>query len=354
MTTNFDTRVVIWGMDRSLSLEDFPTILSMDYDRDIEYLTGRSDISDEDKKLRNAWRPKNGTSFNIETIKIESTDFRYISVIGRYELPISSSKAIIDGNLLPRSYRVFNKTVNAVFFELHERVYCALEVSSSQAGGVKSILFGQGYKHKKEAWGKVEVENLPQFSLDSRFFYWIFSQRGQILSADLGAENFTVNVLDVSAVSQLSEREVHDNKNEGPDVLGSISTLSGLGINQSVYEGGFHLLLSDAQLYFKLSKNCTCMLDSAKSIRTGTTPVVSVTEDFPRLAIMMYTLLIPGLLATFHRETQSGGTWSITEEVKQRKNWALQVIDQLAFDNNVSLEDLERIFEKREENISLE
>lgn len=278
-----------------------------------------------DKTLINGWLPKNGEHFQIDSIDIQGAEVRYISAIGRYEIASSPSRAIIDNRVLPREYRIFNKAVNAVFFELHGRVYCVLEVSVSQEGKVRSVLFGQGYKHKKTEWGKVASKQLPQFSLDSRFFYWIFSKRGQQLNVVLEDSPFVLNILDVSAVSQLSDRNVHDNRNEGPDVLGSVPALSGLCINQNVYEGGFHLLINNIQLYCRFSSDCTCALDSSRSIITRGENVAPVINDFPNLAITVYTLLVLGLLATFHRETQVGG-WTVVEENEQRKKWALQVI----------------------------
>lgn len=347
-TANFDTRIVIWGMDSSLSLEDFLPLLMMNYDAPIDYLEDHQ-VDMREKTLLNGWRPFNGEEFLIDSLEIQGVEVKYISAIGLYETAISSTKAIVEGRLLPRTYRVFNRTVNAVFFEIHKRVYAVLEVSSSQENRVRSVLFGQGYKYKKPEWGKVSTKEMPQYSLDSKFFYWIFSKRGQELNIDWGNSTANIKILDVSAVSQYSDRNVHDNRNEGPDVLGSLPALSGLGKNQNVYEGGFQFLIDDVHLFCRFTSNSTCTLDSGRSIITRGERVTPIIEAFPRLAVTVYTILIPGLLASFHKESNPGGSWTSKEEEKQRKFWALKVIKELSYDNNITLEDMENLFENHEE-----
>lgn len=329
-------------MDSDLSLARIIELMQLDYNIPIEYL-GR-EVKEYDRTLQIEWHPASGNKFKIEKLIIGEQEISFISAIGKYEDMLGQARAIINGTLLPREYRVFNKTVDVLFFEQSGRVYCVLEVNPSQEGRIKSVLFGQGYKHRREEWGKLQSKDLPQYQLDSRFFYWLFSKRGQKINIKPnGTAPYSINLIDVHAVSQLSERQAHDNRSEGAGVLGSISALSGLGSNQSVYEGGFHFLLPDLQLLTRIASNCTCFLDSSRSIFTGEEDSSkSIMDDFPKTAIIIYTVLFPGLLARYHAEVQTGN-WSASREEEQRKAWALQVIKELAEDNKISLVDLETI-----------
>lgn len=343
---DFDTRLVIWAMDPELRLERIIELLSMEYNTSIDYLQEYSDLVDYEKTLQIQWLPQNGT-FQIDHLNLSGTEFQYVSAIGTYEEALGPQRAFINNQLLPRAYRVFNKTVNAVFFQNMGRVYCVLDMSISQESRVRSCLFGQGYKFKKPEWGKIQSKDLTQYNLDSRFFYWLFSKVGHRLSIRLeNEEDYAVNLVDVHAVSQLSEREVHDNRSEGSDVLGSIPALSGLGINQNVYEGGVHLMMPDMQLLTKIHSNCTCFIDSMNSrfiIQDDDQGQPrTILDDFPKAAILIYTVLFPGLKEIYHRAVD-GGEWTAATEEGQRKEWALQVIKHLSADNQITLEDLEKI-----------
>lgn len=344
-TFDFDKRLVIWAMDKVHTLESIIDVLKLNYNLPIGYLSDRDELSPYEKTLQIQWHSAAGKDFSIENLKIGNVEYNYIFAIGKYEDSLGEKRAVIDGRVLPREYRVFNKTVDAIFFENHGRIYCILDVSVSQEKRVRSVLFGQGYrKLKKEEWGKVQHEKLVQYTLDSDFFYWLFNKRGQKINIQPtnDKEDYFINLIDIHAVSQLSEREVHDNKSEGAGVLGSIPTLSGLGINQNVYEGGLHILMPDMQLLTKVTKSCTCVLDSSRSVIPHDGGVSYVMDEFPKTSILIYTILFPGLLSLYHTEKMSG-EWSAETGEKQRKVWALDVIKQLADDNAITMEDIEGI-----------
>ncbi|MFB5676447.1 hypothetical protein ACE3NQ_08600 [Paenibacillus terreus] len=342
---DFDKRLVIWAMDQVHTLKSIIDVLRMDYNIPIDYLSERDDLTDYEKTLQIQWHPAASEGFSIECLKIGDVEYNYISVIGKYEDLLGEKRAVIDGRVLPREYRVFNKTVDVVFFENYGRVYCILDVSVSQEKRVRSVLFGQGYrKLKKEEWGKVQYDKLMQYTLDSDFFYWLFNKRGQKINIQPAKdrEDYFINLIDIHAVSQLSERDVHDNKSEGAGVLGSIPTLSGLGINQNVYEGGLHIIMPDMQLLTKVTKSCTCVLDSTRSVISKEGGSSLIVDDFPKTSILIYTILFPGLLSLYHAE-KINGEWSAEKGEQQRKAWALDVIKQLASDNSITMEDIEEV-----------
>lgn len=346
MVLSRETRVVVWGMDPKITLDEVPKLLRMDYNTSINYLTDKKHLSYNEKHLLNEWvSPKRNKTFTISQKKLAGEDVRFIQAVGKYETAASVNKAIIDNQVLPREYRVFNHTVDAVFFEVEGRVYCALEASSTQEGKVRSALFGQGRKEKKkEEWGKVDYQKIAAFSIDSKFFYWLFSKRGTTLKLPIGkGKTYEINLVDISAVSQLADKNAYDNKSEGADVLGSLPALSGLGTNQSVYEGGIHLTNNDVTLKMSIHYDCSCYIDSGRSTLTSQSQVNNIDNDFPGFVLVIYKLLFPGMFALHNQETRLGH-WDQAKEEVQRKNWALKVIKELSDENGITYKDLRVVF----------
>ncbi len=338
-----EVRFEIWGMDRDLSLNDIINLLNLDYNKPIDYLTEYTNLSVYDKTLQNKWLPTNNQNFTIETLTIAGQNIQYINAIGQYEDQVGPTRGIVNGTPLPREVRVFNKSINAVFFHYNGRVYCVLDVGTSQASRVRSLLFGQNRSNRIEEWGTVEFRNLDFYSLDSRFFYWIFSKRGQALNFP-HFNNGQVNVVDISAVSQLADRDAYDSTSQGANVLGSLQALSGLGSNQSIYNGGFYFLKDGTFNYFmRIATDCSCIVDLSRSNIHNGTEFDLIQNNFSKAVLTIYTFLFPGLKSLFNQE-QGEGLWNFSQEAEQRKQWALEVVRELCEENSIDLEELEQIF----------
>ncbi|MCU7756897.1 hypothetical protein N7988_28120 (plasmid) [Bacillus cereus] len=338
-----NTKIVIWAMEPRFRLNYIIELLQLNYKQEIDYLVDHANLSAYDKTLQNKWLPAPGRAdFVIERMNIVGQEIEYIPALGQYELQLGASKGLINNTPLPRDIRVFNRSVNAVFFEYFGRVYCALEVSASQEGKVRSALFGQGYRNPKEEWGKVYYKDIDTYALDSRFFYWIFSKRGQSIPWN-GSEDESIQVVDVSAVSQLAERQAYDSTSQGANVLGSVQALSGLGSNQSVYNGGFYFLKhNDFSLFMEIGADGSCTIDTGRSNFIKNGQIENVSQNFQYLILVLYTSLFPGLKELYNTE-RTGGVWTILREADQRKQWALEVVKELCEENEIALSELESI-----------
>lgn len=337
-----ETGIEIWGMDRSLALNDIMNLLGRDYNTPIEYLIDNQFLNEYEKTLYNSWLPSNNRNFVIETINISGQQINYINAIGSYEEPLGARRGIVNGNPLPREVRVFNKTANAVFFQFQGRVYCALDASSSQGGRIRSTLFGQRRGNRIEDWGSVEYKNLDLYTLDSRFFYWVFSKRGHTLTLP-NHNNEEVKVVDISAISQLAARNAYDSTSQGANVLESLQALSGLGSNQSIYNGGFYFLKENSfNMFMKIDSNSSCTINTGRSNIHNGTELDLIQNNFSKSVLTIYTFLFPGLKALFNQE-QNSGLWNQARELDQRKQWALEVVKELCEENNINIRELQQI-----------
>ncbi|OMF59370.1 hypothetical protein BK139_13310 [Paenibacillus sp. FSL R5-0490] len=350
-------RLSVWELDKDLTLEEVTKNLQLKYNLPIDYLKDRKDLNETEKTLQNGWHPGNGEdSFNIKEISIANNKIRYIHAIGYYEKAESKNKAVIKSEgtkdiIIPRHLRVFNRSCEAVFFELSGKVYTVIEVSPSEAGRVRSVLFGQGRKeNKKEEWLKVNYKDVKQFKFDSKFFYWLLSKVGNEFEYE-DKKDYKLNLYDVSAVAHSTDQEEYDSTSIGTNILGSLPALSGLGSNQSVYEAGFTFKLPKLSLTLKISENAECFINLDNSSATNDKgESVSVKDDteYVRSILTIYAILLITLKKAYNSEI-SGGSWTTSEEESQRKKWGLFVINELCEENNITLEDIKELFKKQEE-----
>ncbi|WP_026672419.1 hypothetical protein [Alkalihalobacterium bogoriense] len=350
-------RLSVWELDKDLTLEDIVKNLQLKYNLPIDYLKERKDLHDLEKTLQNGWHPGNGEdTFKIKEVTIANNKIKYIHAIGYYEKAESKNRAIIENSgskdiIVPRHLRVFNRSCEAVFFELSGKVYTVVEVSQSEAGRVRSVLFGQGrQENKKEEWKKVNYKDVKQFKFDSKFFYWLLSKIGNEFKYD-DKKDYKLKLFDVSAVAHSTVQEEYDSTSIGTNILGSLPALSGLGSNQSVYEAGFTFKLPNLSLTLKISENSECFINLDKS-RTengkGESVTVNHDSEYVRVVLTIYSVLLITLKKTYNSEVSSK-SWTINEEESQRKKWGLVVINELSEENNITLEDIKDLFKKKEE-----
>lgn len=329
-------------MDRNLDLNAIINLLNRNYDIPIDYLTNFERLDANEKTLHNSWLPSNNRNFLIETLEIAGRPIECINAIGQYEDMLGPQRGIVNGTPLPREVRVFNKSVNAVFFDYEGRVYCALDASSSQGGRIRSLLFGQRRGNRIEEWGTLEFKNIDFYTIDSRFFYWVFSKRGQTLTLP-NQNNSQINVVDISAVSQLAPRNAYDSTSQGANILESLQALSGLGSNQSIYNGGFYFQKDNLfNMFLKIDSNCACTIDTGRSNIKNGNDFDLIQNNFTKAVLTIYTFLFPGLKALFNQE-QNSGQWNHAQESDQRKQWALEVVKELCEENNINIRELQQI-----------
>ncbi|OLN21498.1 hypothetical protein BTO30_14530 [Domibacillus antri] len=250
------------------------------------------------------------------------------------------------GVVIERHLRVSNRYCSAVFFDLNGQIYVVVEVSLSEEGRVRSLLFGQGRQgNKKEEWKKLKFNNVLQFGFDSKFFYWLLSNVGKEFQHD-SDKTYKIKLTDVSNVAQLTDKAEYDSKSTGTNVLGSLPALSGLGSNQSVYEAGFGFTLPKMSLTLRLADNSTCYINKDLSnVTSEKGETLTVDHELVNVTLTVYVILLLTLKKSYNADIEKK-TWTHNEEASQRKKWALFVIGELCEENNVTLKDIGVLFER--------
>lgn len=340
-----ETRFVIWELDSSFTLDNIIKNLSLDYNIEIDYLKDIN-IGKNDKTLNNGWIPAGGKKgYEKKVVQVAGEKISYVHAQGYYEKSVGKDRAIINnGTILPRNFRIFNRSVDAIFFDLSNKIYVVVAVSISEENRVRSILFGQGRgTKKKEEWKKVNYTNVMQFKFDSKFFYWLLSKKGTVFNAP-NDPNYKINLSDVSAVAQLTDKEEYDSKSQGSNVLGSLPALSGLGSNQSVYEAGFTFKLPNMEISLRIADDSTCYinLDDSRYIKQNG-EWVDINQEYATVIMSLYSIVLLNLKLYYNLECNNKN-WTSVDEEQQRKNWALFVIRELCNENNINLNDIMKTF----------
>lgn len=343
---NNSARLVVWALDPLLDLENLRELLQRNYNHPIDFLAGNENLPTFEKVLQNKWiSPESDKAIKISEMDILEENFKFISAIGTYETNLGEDRSIINGTVLPRQVRVFNHAVKVLFFEFFGRVYCILEVTKSHESKIRSALFGQRRKARMEEWGKIEYKEPLPFMFSSKFYYWLFGKKGESLKLEEDDTNKEINLIDVSAVSHLADKDAYDSSSTGADILGgSVSALSGLGSNEEVYQAGFKLTIESTNLMISFGLNGICIVDLDTCYYNKESEEIRrfFQTDFEYFILIIYGVTLPKLLEMFNTEVDNK-VWNDQLENGLRKQWALKVIKNLSVHNNIFLSDLETI-----------
>ena len=335
------TRLAIWSLDANLTIDDIPGLLDKNYNTKLDFLEDY-DVSEVEKTCFNKWvSPSPNEELAVKEIMFAEENVKYIFAVGQYEHGYGVKRAIVGGRPLPKNSRVFNNAFNAIFLENMGRVFCILEASPSQEDRIKSVLFGKRRQDPIEGWGQIITGNTPPFKFESNFYYWVFSQKGKTFDLS-SSEIEKLKLIDVSAVSQLSDRQVYDSSSEGADVLASTTALSALGSNHSVYKGGFCLSYADFTIYLNINSDGSTYIIEDESVFIKSNVSYLLTEVYAEVVILIYNVILPKLLSVFNDSQENHIEWKTVME-EQRKKWALLAIRSLCEENNIDIEEIEEV-----------
>lgn len=348
-----EKRVSILELDRELDFEKVISNLKLNYDKPIQYLSGKHNLTHEEMTAMNGWKSKdNNDIYTVEHMNIADKVINYIVAIGYYENPLPEAKCVFlkAGNevILQKNDRVTKQFVKVIFFDIDTKLYAIIEATKTQEDKVKSLLFGQGYAlNKKEEWGKISKENL-QFHWESDFFYWLLSKVGSTFNIETDSR-YSIDIQDIFAVAHATAQDEYNSTSDGSNILGSVSALSGFGTNQNLYEAGIVFKFPNLHLVIKISEKSTCLLDLDDSylIIPGE-PAKKLTEDNTLVLITIYSILLPILKQNYNKETYTEPKiWTTEQSEIARKNWAFSAIVELCGDNDIYFEDLEPYINRR-------
>jgi hypothetical protein len=333
------TRLTIWGLDNLLSIESIPLLLRKNYNLPITFLEDEP-IDNKDKTYYNKWLSPDGLqAIDVSERLIIDNNIRFVNALAAYEYGYGESRSYVNGHLLQREVRVFPHKAPVIFFEFEQKVYCVAEVSESEESRLRTHLFGQKRGAKMEEWGKINAKQPLPFQFDSRFYYWLLSKKGQTLTLN----DQDVNIIDVSALSLLSDRSVYNSSSEGPALLdGSLSALSSLGSNESITIVGLKIKVNNTTLQIRFGKDGVSFVDERHCYLTedDNQSMIYYTSDCSYFILLIYGFIFPELLKKYNHDVTTG-IWNTQHEAEQRKLWALKVIKQLVIQNDIELSELQ-------------
>lgn len=182
-----------------------------------------------------------------------------------------------------------------------------------------------------EEWGDITTKKPLPYHFDSRFYYWLLSKKGQTLMLN----EKEVRLIDVSALSLLSDRNVYNSSSEGPALLdGSLSALSGLGLNESITILGLKIKIDNTTLSIKFGADGVSYIDKEHCFKDEEGGPTFYSDDSSYFILLIYGFIYPQLLRKYDEDV-SQGDWDVQNEAVQRKQWALKVIRQLARHNDI-------------------
>lgn len=325
------TRLTVWGLDNLLSIESIPFLLGKNYNLIIDFLADEQ-ISDREKTYYNKWLSSEGLSkIREQSRNIINNEIKYIDTIASYEYGYGENRSYVNGSLLQREVRVFLNKCPVIFFEFERKVYCVVQISESQEWRLRSHLLGQKRGDRMEEWGDITSKRPLPYHFDSKFYYWLLSKKGQTLRLN----KKEVTLIDVSALSLLSDRNVYNSSSEGPALLdGSLSALSGLGINESITIVGLKIKIDNTTLTIKFGEDGVSYIDKEHCFKLEGDEMTTYSDDSSYFILLIYGFIYPQLLRKYDEDV-SLGYWNIQNEEVQRKQWALKVIRQLARHNGI-------------------
>lgn len=352
-------RLVIWKLDNLLDLQTIDRLLRKNYNKEIEFfneeeIQGQFDVERSDKTLNNKWLTLQGDEkFNIKSIFVDQKEVKYIVALGNYEYGYGKKRSIIGNILLERNMRIFNKVCRAIFFEYEGYMYVALETVESHETLIRGNLMGQTRGNKDPEWGTIEVKSIPHFTFESDFFYWLLTKKGENLNYK---ETEKLEIIDVSAIAVLSEKDTFNSTSEGAGLLDScLSALSVLSANESIERIGLKVKISNYELIFQFNKFAQIFIDEEKSFYSETIEkdgditenITFYFEDSTQFILNLYTVVFPILINNFTIE-QRDTNW--TEKIKDiQKGWALNVVKKLIDHNEITIGDIQQALESETE-----
>lgn len=337
-------RCCIWGLDSELTLEDVQRLQTeIDYTETIEYLSDRNDLelSDFEKKLMHRWE----IIQDISLYQPRNTNdaIRYYIAKGIFETSRSEASAFMDSEkkkILPRDLRIYPNEGTVIFVELANRVY-AIVYGTSAAFQVRTILMGRGLKHRRrEEWKEIDVR-LPQYSMGSDFYYWMYHRyhTQSVINTKYG----DIEISDVIGIGRFSERQQHNTRGKGPNSTNELSNKTALGVDQLVYESDFVLEFDNLRLTLCLSENSNCIIDTRRTfIVRDTGDIEGVEGNETQILLSLYLEIIPGLISAYHSD-HSNHRWNTDISRNAKRQWALDVIEELCMHHGITKQDLNQL-----------
>lgn len=332
-------RMVIWEMDQSILIENIPDLLALNYNKEISYLRDFN-IGSHEKTLYNRWE-KYYENFEVRQAHIMGQNISYIPTQAAIEVPAPEHNAIIDDMVLPKENRVKLYQQSVFFLDIGGRIYSIVIGAEHMDCRIRSALMGCGRNPEPSHtnWGQVNFSDIIQYRFDSDFFYWLISKRESNLKTCYG----DMALSNIRRLDNSSERGDTNYSSEGENILNEAVPKTGLGVNTIVDKVGMTIATNEGKISIVLENNGVCKLErSNSSINLNGGEIDFADNHLDKVSIMIYSIIIPALRAAYNFDCNNGVWTNETHNVMCRR-CALDAINELCYENNITLEELSQI-----------
>ncbi|MFU1795426.1 hypothetical protein ACM1RC_16290 [Paenibacillus azoreducens] len=335
-----EIKLSLWALDPTINIETVSDLMQLNYNKIIDYLEDRNDISRFDKTLMNRWREYDqDRGFKVQEIEVFGSAFRYISAYAYFETTIGHDTAIIDGTVLPRERRISENELPVFFFEFIGRVYVVVSGSQYKINNIRTLLMGHG-RHtndEQKQWKRVQLKDIPNFNFTSDFFYWLISKENKTVETAL----VKMDINDIRFLAQSgTERSDVRHESQGANILDEAVSKTGLGVNSRVDMIGTTISFEGGHINLIIFDNGVCWVDNYNSAMNGITGELEAFEENLEMgALTLFCGILPELKTAYNND-KNNNLWTTEHQAKARKLWALGAINELCSENDITYEEI--------------
>jgi hypothetical protein len=323
--------VCIWKLDKTL--EEIIPLIREDYSKPILSLMNCS-VPIEEKVLSCKWLANGEAEYIIHTSAINNTNIRYLRAIAQIETNSVPEGSMIlpDGTPLPKDLRVNNNLSFVLFIEYMGSTYSIVCGQKGMEGKIRSNLM-ESRKKTQSRWGEIAVRDIPGYTFDKSFYYWLLTNKGQTLQL----HESSILLEDVRGFRSDTDRRENSYSGEGSNIDNEIPLKSLVSMDETLVSLKINIRHNNRANYsFYLD------YDGRLGVFRGACCEIATQNPQPmeleQIFINLYFIIIPFLLSKFNQANQSG--WEAVE-ASFKKRLSIDIITELMGQNQVTLAELE-------------
>lgn len=296
------------------------------------------EIPEIDKQLIYKWVTAE-QSFTIKEMDVNGIKIRYVKAFAEIETQgIPLSDWIVDDKPLPKEIRVNKNNSMVLFIERLSSTYCIIIGPKSSEGRIRSTLM-ESAKRKESTWGKIAFKEIPGYTFDKHFYYWLIKNKGNSLKID----ERCVVLNDVKGFKSDTDRKENSYSGEGSNIDLEIPLKSLVSMDEKLVSLYVDLLIDKTITYnFFLDYDGRISVHEAEcgEFATQTPKQIPIEE----IVINIYFNIIPLLISCFNKAISIG--WDKIE-IQFKKSLSIDVIIELIKQNGIELKEIEQAITKK-------
>ncbi len=323
------TNVCIWKLEKGF--EEIIPLLSIDYSEPVQELAA-FDLPERDKRLERKWLKADTLGYVAQKYEIDNSQIEYFKAVAHMEThSVPRYGIIIDGIPLPKDARVNPINSTVIFADVAHSIYAIIIGSKSNEGRLRSKLMKTSSKRSESKWGEVIFRDIPQYTFDKNFYYWILRNKGLALTID----EKTMYLEDVRGFRSDAERKVHSYSGEGSNISEEIPLKSLVSMDERLVSLYIMIRYNNINYSFSLDYDGRISLYKPECGEHATeTPRIIETES---LILSIYFQIIPFLIQKYNVAKEEG--WDGIQ-TQFKKELSIDVIKKLMLQNGLSVNEL--------------